>query len=326
MTVCRSFLVAISALSLLGSAAWGQASKENAAQNYPSQMVRIVVPFQAGSQTDILARAYAEKLHQRWKRDVIVENRPGLAGTASVAKSPNDGHTLLLVSNGHTIVGALNTSLTFDPVKDFEPVAHIATMPGIVVVSPDGGINTVAELISRAKSQPGALNYASSGLGSASSIGAELLKSVAQVNLVHVPYRGLPDAHTAVMRQDAVLFMTFFSAGGDLIQGGKLRPIAVTTSKRLATLPDVPTMQEAGVQGYAYEPWFGILAPAGTDPAILQKLNTDISEVSKSPDLQQSFGKLGVDLISSSRQDFTKLLQQDTERFGALFKNAKQDK
>jgi len=322
MNRISKLLCAIGAFGLIGSHAAAQ-TPGNAARDYPSQLVRIVVPFSAGSQTDILARAYAEKLQQRWKREVIVENRPGLAGTASVAKAPNDGHTFLLVSNGHTIVGSLNTSLTFDPVKDFTPVAHIATMPGIIVVSPEAGPKSVADLVALAKSKPATLNYASAGLGSASSIGAELLKSVAQIDMVHVPYRGLPDAHTSVMRNDAVLFMTFFSAGGDLIQGGKLRPIAVTTTKRLANLPDVPTMQEAGVKGYSYDPWFGILAPAGTDPEILQKVNVAISEISKSADLQQTFGKLGVDLVSASREDFAKLLQQDTERFSKLFKDAK---
>jgi tripartite-type tricarboxylate transporter receptor subunit TctC len=316
-------LTAIVALWISGSLAEAQTSQSRIASDYPAQLVRIVVPFSAGSQSDILARAYAEKLQQRWKRDVIVENRPGLAGTASVAKAANDGYTFLAISNGHTIIGALNASLTFDPVKDFTPVAHMATAPGIVVVSPEAGPKSVAELVAMARSKPAALNYASAGLGSASSIAVELLKSVAQLDIVHVPYRGLPDAHTSIMRNDALLFVTFFSAGGDLIQAGRLRPIAVTTAKRLAVLPDVPTMQEAGVQGYAFEPWFGLLAPANTDPQILEIVNLAISEISRSPDLQQTFGKLGVDLISSSREDFGRLLRQDTERFSTLFKNAK---
>ena len=319
----RLFWCAAIISGMMVGAALAQATKENEADRYPNQLVRIVVPFSAGSQSDILARAYADKLQQRWKQDVIVENRPGLAGVASVAKAPNDGYTLVMVSNGHTVIGLLNTALTFDPVKDFTPVAHIATIPGIMVVPPDGGPKTVADLIARAKGNPGSLNYASAGLGSASSIGAELLKSIAGIDLVHVPFRGLPDAQTSVMRGDSVLFMTFFSAGGDLVQAGKLRAIAVTTSKRLAALPDVPTMQEAGLSEYSYEPWFGLLAPVGTNTAILQKVNAEISAISKLPDINQTFGRLGVALAASTRDEFGNLVRQDTERFAKLFARAK---
>ena len=193
---------------------------------------------------------------------MIVENKPGLAGTATTAKAPADGYTLLLVSNGHAMIESLNANLTFDPVKDFTGIAKIAIVPGILVVNPDNGPKSVKELIDMAKARPGMLNYASAGLGSASSIGVELFKAQAGVDIVHVPYRGLPEAHTSVMRGDAALFMTFFSAGGDLIQANRLRPIGVTTAKRLAVLPDVPTLQEAGLPGYVYDPWFGLLAPA----------------------------------------------------------------
>jgi tripartite-type tricarboxylate transporter receptor subunit TctC len=235
-----------------------------AAQAYPNQLVRIVVPFTPGSQTDILGRAYADKLQEIWKRDVIVENKPGLAGTATTAKAPADGYTLLLVSNGHSMIESLNANLTFDPVKDFTGVAKLAIVPGILVVNPQTGPKSVKELIDMAKARPGMLNYASAGLGSASSIGVELLKAQAGLDIVHVPYRGLPEAHTSVMRGDTVLFMSFFSAGGDLIQANRLRPIGVTTANRLAVLPDVPTLQEAGLSGYVYDPWFGLLAPAAT--------------------------------------------------------------
>src|SRR6516225_12365115 len=170
------------------------------AQTYPSQLVRIVVPFTPGSQTDILGRAYADKLQEMWKRDVIVENKPGLAGTASTAKAAPDGYTLLLVSNGHAMIESLNANLTFDPVKDFTGVAKLAVIPGILVVNPQSGPKSLKELVDLAKAKPGALNYASAGLGSASSIGIELLKGRVGIDLVHVPYRGLPEAHTSVMR------------------------------------------------------------------------------------------------------------------------------
>ena len=292
------------------------------AQTYPSQLVRIVVPFTPGSQTDILGRAYADKLQEIWKRDVIVENKPGLAGTASTAKAAPDGYTLLLVSNGHAMIESLNANLTFDPVKDFTGVAKLAVIPGILVVNPQAGPKSLKELIDLAKAKPGTLNYASAGLGSASSIGVELLKARVGIDLVHVPYRGLPEAHTSVIRGDAIVFMTFFSAGGDLIEGGRLRPIGVTTAQRLAVLPDVPTLQEAGIAGYSYDPWFGLLAPAGTPKAVIDTINKTIVTASKLPDHVERFTRLGVDLSVSTPEEFDALVKSDTERFTKLFGKA----
>jgi len=292
------------------------------AQTYPNQLVRIVVPFTPGSQTDILGRAYADKLGEMWKRDVIVENKPGLAGTASTAKAAPDGYTLLLVSNGHAMIESLNANLTFDPVKDFAGVAKLAIIPGILVVNPQTGPKNLKELIDLAKAKPGALNYASAGLGSASSIGIELLKAQAGINLVHVPYRGLPEAHTSIIRGDALVFVTFFSAGGDLVQANRLRPIGVTTARRLAVLPDVPTLQEAGVAGYSYDPWFGLLAPAGTPKAIIDSINKAVTAASKLPDHVDRFTGLGVDLAVSTPEEFDALVKSDTERFTRLFGKA----
>jgi tripartite-type tricarboxylate transporter receptor subunit TctC len=292
------------------------------AQTYPSQLVRIVVPFTPGSQTDILGRAYADKLQEMWKRDVIVENKPGLAGTASTAKAAPDGYTLLLVSNGHAMIESLNANLTFDPVKDFAGVAKLAIIPGILVVNPETGPKNLKELMDLAKAKPGALNYASAGLGSASSIGIELLKAQAGINLVHVPYRGLPEAHTSIIRGDALVFVTFFSAGGDLVQANRLRPVGVTTARRLAVLPNVPTVQEAGVAGYSYDPWFGLLAPAGTPKAIIDSINKAVTAASKLPDHVDRFTKLGVDLTVSTPEEFDALVKSDTERFTMLFGKA----
>jgi len=292
------------------------------AQTYPSQLVRIVVPFTPGSQTDILGRAYADKLQEMWKRDVIVENKPGLAGTATTAKAPPDGYTLLLVSNGHAMIQSLNNNLTFDPVRDFAGVAKIAVIPGIMVVEPQNGPRNLNELITSAKAKPGGLNYASAGLGSASSIGVELLKAQAGISLVHVPYRGLPEAHTSVMRGDAIMFMTFISAGGDLIQGNRLRPIAVTTATRLAVLPEVPTVRESGLASYVYDPWFGLLATAGTAKPVIDTINRAIVAAAKLPDHVERFTRLGVDLTVSTPEEFDALVKSDTERFTKLFGKA----
>ena len=290
-----------------------------AAQAYPGQLVRIVIPFSAGSQSDILGRAYADKLAQMWKRDVIVENKPGLAGTAGAANARPDGYTLLLVSNGHALIESLNSNLTFDPVKDFVGIAKIAVAPGIMVVPPGTGVKTLKDLIEAAKAKPGTLNYASAGLGSASSIGVELMKVQAGINLVHIPYRGTPEANTSIMRGDTALYMTFFSAGGDMILADRLHAIAVTTGKRLAILPDVPTMQEAGLPGYVYDPWFGLLAPAGTPKPVVDAVNKAIVAAAKLPDLVERFTRLGVDLTVSTPEEFAALVKSDTERFTKLF-------
>ena len=323
--VCKRFtfagLVSIAAAAIQVLAA-GLGPTAVSAQTYPSQLVRIVVPFTPGSQTDILGRAYADKLAGIWKREVIVENKPGLAGTASTAKAAPDGYTLLLVSNGHAMIESLNANLTFDPVKDFTGITKLAVIPGILVVNPETGPKSLKELIDLAKAKPGALNYASAGLGSASSIGIELLKARIGINLVHVPYRGLPEAHTSVIRGDAIVFMTFFSAGGDLIGAGRLRPIGVTTAQRLAVLPDVPTLQEGGVAGYSYDPWFGLLAPAGTPKPVIDTINRAIVTASKLPDHVERFTRLGVDLAVSTPQDFDALVKSDTERFTKLFGKA----
>lgn len=310
-------------ISITTTAAWAQdANPADPAAAWPSQTVRLVTAVAAGSQSDILARAMSEFLSKRWGKDVIVENRPGIAGTASIAKSAPDGHTLLLASNGHAMIQALNRNLNFDPVKDFAGVTKIAGLPGIFVVPPENGPKTLRELILNAKANPGRYNYASAGLGSASSIAAELLKVAAGISLTHVPYKGLPDAQVAVMRGDAVLFMTFYSAGGDLISAGKMRAVAIAGPKRMALLPDVPTVAEAGVPGYDYDAWFGFLAPAGTPRPVITKIFDGLAEVARQPAIQDRFTKLGVDVGTTSPEAMDALLKSDTDRFVRIFGRA----
>src|SRR5215204_2729203 len=194
----RHFLKAAAAATALAGAApmaWAQD-----AATYPNRGVTLVVPFSAGSMTDFLARSVAEKLSERWKQNVVVENRPGIAGTAGVAKAPADGYTLMLTSNGHAVLKAVNPSIAFDPVKDFVAVSQVASTPSILIVPPDAPTKTLKDLIDAAKAKPGALNYSSAGLGSSTGIAAELFKQVTGTNLVVVPHRGLPESQTAVMR------------------------------------------------------------------------------------------------------------------------------
>jgi tripartite-type tricarboxylate transporter receptor subunit TctC len=263
------------------------------AADYPTQAVKIVVPFSAGSMTDLLARVIADKLQQRWNKEVIVENRPGLAGTSTTAKATADGYTLVLTSNGHTVIGHLNKNLSFDPMKDFVGVTQVATTPLIMVVPPDSTPKTVKDLIEMARAKPGALNYSSAGLGSTTGIAGALFKQVTNTDIVHVPFKGLPETHTAIIRGDVALGFSFFAAAGDLIQSGKVRALAVTGPRRLDVLPDVPTFREAGVPEFEYDSWFGILALAGTPKEIVAKVSQDVAQVLQMPEVKSRFEPQG---------------------------------
>ena len=287
---------------------------------YPEQSVRIVVPFSAGSMTDLLARVVGDKLQQRWNRDVVIENRPGLAGTSSVAKGAADGYTLMLTSNGHTVIGHLNKNLAFDPVNDFVAVTQVAITPLIMVVPPDSPAKTVKDLIEMARAKPGALNYSSAGLGSTTGIAGALFKQTTKTDIVHVPFKGLPETHTAIIRGDVAVGFSFFSAAGDLIQSGKVRALAVTAPNRLSVLPDVPTFKEAEVPEFEYDSWFGILAPHGVPKAIVTKVSQDVGQVLQLPELRAKFEPQGVVLVATSPEQFDQILRRDAKRYSTLFK------
>ena len=290
------------------------------AAKYPEQLVRIVVPFSAGSMADLLARVVSEKLQQRWGKDVIVENRPGLAGPSSVAKGAADGYTLMLTSNGHTVIGHLNKNLAFDPVTDFVGVTQVAVTPLIMVVPPDSPAKNVKELVEMAKAKPGALNYSSAGLGSTTGIAGALFRQTTKTDIVHVPFKGLPETHTAIIRGDVAVGFSFFSAAGDLIQSGKVRALAVTAPKRLSVLPDVPTFSEAGVPEFEYDSWFGILAPAAAPKVIVAKVSHDVAQVLQMPEVKARFEPQGAVLVATSPGQLDQILKSDAQRYSTLFK------
>ena len=290
--------------------------------SFPNQTVKIIVPFSAGSVTDLLARSLTDRLGERWRQSVIVENRPGIAGTGVAAKSAPDGHTLMLTSNGHTITGLVNKNLPFDPVADFVGVIQVASMPMIMIVPPDMPVKSLGEFVAFVKERPKELNFASSGLASTAFIGAELFRQTAKLEMSHVPYRGSPEAQTSVMRNDVQMFFTLWNVGSDLIQAGKVRALAVTTPQRLSTLPDVPTFAEAGFPEFSYDAWFGILAPAGTPAAIVNKINTDIAAVISLADVQQRLALQGVLFKPNSADQFNAVLSEDAHRYKRLFAGA----
>lgn len=293
---------------------------ENSAASYPDRVVKIVVPFSAGSLTDLLARVLSDKLGAKWHQSVIVENRPGLAGTAGAAKAPPDGYTLLLVSNGHTIVKTINPDIPFDPVNDFAGITKLASMPMIMIAPFKDDHDSLENLIRLAKSKPAGLSYASAGLNSTAYIAGELFKKTKKLDILHVPYKGTPDAQTSIMRGDTDFFFSPATMSDALINTGKVRALAVTGTTRVPSLPNVPTFKEAGVPEYEYDAWFGLLAPAHTPKDILEKISADIAEVMKMPDVRDRLAKQGTTVTSSTPAEFDATLRSDTELFTNMLK------
>jgi tripartite-type tricarboxylate transporter receptor subunit TctC len=315
---------AMKKIQMLGltTAALLAAGSSAMAQSYPTQTVKIVVPFTAGSITDGLARILAEKLGEMWKQQVIVENKPGLPGTASVAKGTPDGYTLMLTSNGHTVAGAISKSLQFDPVKDFAGVSQVATVPLAVVVPPDSPAKSIKDFIELAKQKPGQLNFSSAGVASTTYLAGEIFKQQAKLDLVHVPFRGAPEAVTAVVRGDVQIYFAPIPTAQDLGAAQKLRVLAVNSGKRLPQLPDSPTLIEAGVPGYKYDSWFGVMAPAGTPKAILTKVSQDIAKVLQMDDVKELLLKQGSVPAATTPEQFDEIIKGDTERYTKILKDA----
>jgi tripartite-type tricarboxylate transporter receptor subunit TctC len=314
-------LFSLCAVSLLmsASAAFPQTT---GAPAFPNQTVRIIVPFTAGSNTDILARFLADKLGTLWKQTVIVENRPGIPGTISVANSAPDGHTLMVTSNGHTIIGALNKDLTIDPIKDFSGVIQIASVPVVLVVPPPLPVKNLKELIDLAKEKPGTLNFTSAGLASSNYIAGEMFKQSAKIDIAHIPYKGTPETLTSLMRGEAQITLAFLSTAQGQIQGGQLRALAIAAPKRSPIVPDVPTFAEAGMPEFQYDAWFGLMAPAKTPPSTIKKINDDIASIVQTPDAQKRWETLGATPVVSTPDQFDTTIRSDADRYGKLLKAA----
>ncbi len=285
---------------------------------WPNQLVKLAVPFSAGSLTDILARAISQRLATKWGQAVIVENRAGISGAQSVAKGAADGYTLMLTSNGHVVINATNKNAAFDAVKDFAAVAKVASAPSILIVPANSPAKTLQDLVGMVKNTAGGLQYASAGVSSSTGIAAELFRSLAGGTLQMIPHRGLPEANTSVLRGDTQFGFTFFAVGGDLVRAGQLRALAVTGNQRLAPLPEVPTFAEAGLPTFEYDAWFGIMAANGTPKAILDKASADILEIVRSPELAAQFAPQGVVFDPLGQDAFSAVMVRDAERFGKL--------
>ena len=294
--------------------------------SYPDKAVRIVVPFAAGGSTDVVARILAEKLQEQFKQPFVVDNRAGASGNIGaelVAKSPADGYTLLMGATGIlSINDHLYGKLNYNAAKDFVPVSYATQNANILVVSPGMPATNVADLVQLAKTRPGALSFASSGPGSSTHLSGELFKSMTGVSMLHVPYKGSSAALTDLLGGNVTMLFDNAPSSIGFVQQGKLKALAVTSRKRLPGLPNVPTLDEAGVKGYESLSWSGVVAPAATPRAIVLKLNRAIDAILKSDDVKAKLLNLGVEPVGGSPEDFGRLIQAEHDKWGKVIKTA----
>jgi tripartite-type tricarboxylate transporter receptor subunit TctC len=294
-------------------------------QGYPNKPVHVVVPFTAGSATDILARTYGQKLSEMWGQPVVVDNRPGAGGTigaAVVAKAAPDGYTLLVHSAAQAYNPSIYTNLAYDTAKDFIDIVPLGGQPNVLVLAPASGIKSVAELIAQAKQKPGQLNFGSAGTGSGTHINAEKFKLAAGIDVVHIPYKGTPEALTDTIAGRVTYFFSPISAALPFVREGKLVALAVSTAKRSSALPNVPTVAESGLPGFDYSLWVGLFAPAGTPPEVVDKIARDVRTVAQSPDVKERFAALGAEPMPMSPPEFKQFVDTEIAESAKVIKAA----
>ena len=295
------------------------------AQNYPAKLVRIIVPQSAGGSTDFAARALAQKLTETFKENFLVDNRPGagsINGTEAVAKAPPDGHTLLAVAASFTINPSLHKNLPFDPIRDFAPVTQLAGLPHLLVLHPSMPVKSVKELITVARSKPGEINYASSGVATSTHLAAELFMYLTKTRMVNVPYKGGAPAMVAMLSGECQVNFATISTGMPHARSGKLRGIAVTSARRSIAAPEYPTIAEAGVAGYEHNSWVGLLAPAKTPQPIINRLNAEAAKIVQSSEVKQLLLREGLESSGNSTTDFERIIATEVAKWQKLTKAA----
>ncbi len=321
--VTRSGRARLLTLAVLVSACFGAAAQ---AQNYPERPIRLIAPFPAGGLADVLARAVGDDLSKSLGQPVIVENRAGAGGNVGadvVAKAAPDGYTLLMTSAG--ILSAnqfLYAAMPFDPEKDFVPVSNVADMPMMVVVKQDLPAKTLAELVALARANPGKLNFGSPGIGTTGHLGLALLMHAANIKVTHVPYRGAAPAITDLIAGQIDGVVDNPPTVLPHIEGGRLRALAVAAKQRMTLLPDLPTAAEAGVANYEASSWFGVVAPAGTPPAIIARLHKEIAAATQKPAMRERFAKTGARLVGNTPQEFAGQIKADRIMWGEVIRAA----
>lgn len=314
-------------LALLGAAVAGsvfaQATSTSSGQAYPTRPIRLIVPFAPGGGTDITARAVALKLSESWGQTVVVDNRAGANGTIGVdlaAKSTPDGYTITMISSSHAVNVGLYTRLPYDLLKDLTPVTQATSQPYVMVIHPSVPATTVKEFIAYARSKPGGVNYGSSGTGGISHLGGALLGSIAGIEMVHIPYKGgAPSTLDLIAGQIQMQLGTLLLTGPH-IKSGKLRVLAVTTPQRWPGRPELPTMQEAGVPGFAITQWYGMIAPAKTPPAIVNRLSQEISRLLHQPEVKQKLAADGADAVGNTPEQFGAHIKAEVAKYAKVVK------
>lgn len=296
------------------------------AQSFPSKPITLIVPFPAGGTTDVLARSLGERLSRSWGQPVIVDNRPGVGatlGASMVAKSKPDGYTLLIGAVHHTIATSVYPKLNYDFQKDFAPITVIAMVPNVLVINPRVPAKNVADLVALAKSQPGKLSYGSNGNGTAQHLIGTQFTNMTGTQILHVPYKGSGPLATDLLGGQISMSFDTITPVLSHIKAGKLTPLAVTTDKRSPALPDVPTLDEAGLKGFNLGTWFGVLAPAATPKDVVSKLNAEMVKIIHSPEFRQKMEEIGADPIGNSPEQMAKQIGEETQKFSKLVKEGK---
>ena len=292
-------------------------------QGWPDHPLKFIVVAPAGSSLDVLARVIGNKLKDRIGQAVVVDNRPaasGTAGTELVAKSAPDGYTVVMSYNGPLSYAPYLQKLGYDPQKDLVPVIITSSQPNVLAVNADLPVKNVKELVAYAKANPGKLNFASVGNGSSSHLTMELLKATAGIDVVHVPFNGSPPAVLSVAQGDTQMLFAVMGGIQSLVQTGKVRPIAVTTAKRFALLPELPTIAEAGYPGFEALAWNGVLVAAGTPRAIVQRLNTEIDAILKDPEVKSQLNANGFELVGGTPEDLAALIKSESEKWAPVIR------
>lgn len=288
------------------------------AQEYPAKPIRFILPLAPGGGGDILARAIAQKLNEKWGQPVIVDNRPGgggVIGTDAVAKAPPDGYTILMIATNHTVNPSLIPKLPYDAISDFAPVTQLTASPNVLALHPSLPASSLKELIALARQRPGQLNYSSAGNGTAGHLAAELLKVMAGVDVVHVPYKAAPQALSDLISGQVQLQFSNLMAALPHIKSARLRGIAVTTLVRSPALPQLPTMNEAGLRDYRVDQTYGVVAPGRTPAAVVAKLNSEIVGILRTPEIGQRMADEGAMLIGNSPQEYLDYLRTELQKW-----------
>lgn len=312
----RRFLAAVALLSLAGSA-WAQA--------YPSKLIRVVVPFSAGSGVDILARVVSEKLAERLAQPVIVDNKTGAAGVIGfdyVAKAAPDGYTLL-VSVDTLVINPALRKVPYDPVRDFTPILQLASGAFFLAVHPSLNVSSISELVTVTRANPGKFNYASPGVGSLVHLATEYFKMQTGADLVHIPHKGITAAATGLVTGDVAFMVVPTELALSHIKAGKMRPLAVSGTRRSPLAPDVPTVAEAGIPGYDVNLWFGLLAPAGTPKEIVARLNAEVTQILSTAETRSILSARGIDTAPGTSEQFARLIATDLARWQKVVATAK---